>query len=544
MRVEGAPGLTYVPSCANPYLLTTVVREFWGRADATHLSDCGAVWNMYVPSPSGNFFANGSLPLAAAAALNAGMDQNSNTISPSHLWLALAGGLTTPAAVYASAARVLAQRFRLGHFTPLEALPAEWLAPPAEALGSAANRAAASEGVRQGAVLLRNRGGVLPLRAGARLLVTGPTADSVTAAIGDMYGPASALCPDDSSDCWPTLGAALAQENAGGQTTVLPGIAMLANDTEGWGPAVAAAGSAALDASVLALGTDRSVAGEGSDRADIGLPGVQLQFALAVLAAAARAGTPVVLVLVHNLPVSIDALLEGGGGGGGVAAAVDAWAPTTHCSALAELLFGRSAGGWGRSVLTVYPAAYAQAVALLDMGFPATPASAGRGYRYYDGRAGAPLVRFGEGLSGYSTFSLSCAVGGGGGGGGGVPAGGSVAVNCTVTHTGGPGGDEVLLVMHRPGPDVVARVGGAHPLPLAALRDFQRVSVGAGGAGSVAFALSVNASLAYTNEVGAQVLYPGTHYVDVWNGNTENVTLAVEVTGDAAVTVSAPPLPF
>ncbi len=82
------PG-AYIPSCANPYLLTTgeegvntprlscivyvynrrpcmpgtslgcsvstshrstlllaVVREYWNRPEATHLSDCGAVWNM------------------------------------------------------------------------------------------------------------------------------------------------------------------------------------------------------------------------------------------------------------------------------------------------------------------------------------------------------------------------------------------------------------------------------------------------------------------------------------------------------------------
>ncbi len=38
------PNGTYVPSCANEYLLNDVVREYWNRPDATHLSDCGAVW--------------------------------------------------------------------------------------------------------------------------------------------------------------------------------------------------------------------------------------------------------------------------------------------------------------------------------------------------------------------------------------------------------------------------------------------------------------------------------------------------------------------
>jgi hypothetical protein len=43
---------------------------------------------------------------------------------------------------------------------------------------------------------------------------------------------------------------------------------------------------------------------------DIGLPGLQSPFALSVLAAAALAKVPVVLVLVHNLPVSFDELVQ------------------------------------------------------------------------------------------------------------------------------------------------------------------------------------------------------------------------------------------
>jgi len=513
MRVEGTPGdPVYVPSCANRYLLTEVVREFWGRPDATHLSDCGAVINMFWAPPKGNGYTNGSLVAAAAAALNAGMDQNSNTISPAHLWLALAQGLTAPAAVFGAAGRVLAQRFRLGQFDPLEALPPPLLRFGAADIGTAANREAAAEGVRQGAVLLKNGGGgappPLPLAVGSRVLVVGPTALSVTAAIGDIYGSSGAVCPDGSNDCWPLPGEAIAQENVGGTTVILPGITILGNDTAGWGPAIAAAGSGGFDAIVLCLGTDRSVAGEGKDRDDIGLPGVQEAFSLAVLAAAR--GTPVVLLLVHNLPVSFGALLAAPSP---PAAIVDTWAPTTNSGALAELLFGK-ANKWGRATLTVYPRAYQDAVSLFDMGNAPSPTNAGRSYRYYDGRAGAPLVRFGEGLSGYSTFALSCARAGGGG----DP--GVVGVACNVTHTGGPAGDEVLMVFHRPGPDVVARVAGAHPLPLLALRDFGRLSLAAGGAAGISFELAVNKSLAFVNAAGASVVYPGTHYLDVFNGNS------------------------
>ena len=508
--------------------MTSVIREYWGRADATHLSDCGAVVNMYWPTPRGNGYTNGSFAAAAAAALNAGMDQNSNTVSPSHMWQALAQGLTTPAAILSAAARVLAQRFRLGHFDPLESQAALLAYGPAD-IGTAANHEAAQEGVRQGTVLLKNDRAVLPLRMGTSLLVLGPTALSRTAASGDIYGAGGAVCPDGSVNCWPLPGEAIAEENVGGTTNVLSGVSILTNDTAAWGPAVAAAGQPGLGAIVLCLGTDRSVAGEGSDRSDISLPGVQEQFALAVLTAAASTNTPVVLLLIHNLPVSLDALFSAPVP---PAAIVDAWAPTTNSDAIAQLLFGK-ANRWGRSVLTVYPAAYQNYVSLYDMGNAPSPTNAGRSYRYYDGRAGKALVRFGEGLSGYSTFSLACALMG--------QTSSEVNVGCNITHTGGPGGDEVLMVFHRPGPDVVAKVGGAHPLPLMALRDFARTSLPVGGVQGVSFTLALNTSLTFVNGEGASVLYDGEHLLDVWNGNDQNATLSVQVQGGGIV--RSPPLP-
>ncbi len=120
---------------------------------------------------------------------------------------------------------------------------------------------------------------------------------------------------------------------------------------------------------------------------DIGLPGLQSSFALAVLAAAASAHVPVVLVLVHNLPVSFDELVQVGqwqayeecrwrergstcnrprlttslhsshwqpanATYAPVAAIVDAWAPTMHAPVIAEAIFGL-VNRWGKAVLTV-----------------------------------------------------------------------------------------------------------------------------------------------------------------------------------------------
>ena len=552
MAIEGAPGpLSYIPSCADPYILTTVVREYWARPDATHLSDCGAVINMVNPHPKGNGFVSlNNFSGAAAVSVNAGMDQNSNTISPSHMSAALAEKLTTETIVRAAAARVLAQRLRLGHFDALEVTPSSLLSLGPTDVGTAAARATADEGVRQGVTLLRNIDGVLPLRRGSRIAVVGPTSLSVTAAIGDIYGPSSAICPDDSDSCWPLIGPAISDANVGGTTNVVLGVQMLKNDSS-WAAALAAVDG--VDVVILTLGTDRTVAGEGSDRKDIGLPGVQSSFALAVLerAAAATPPIPVVLLFVHNLPVSFDELLVPARSGfAPPSAIVDTWAYTSHGAQLAELLFG-GVNGFGRATLTVYPHAYQDTVDLFDMSMTprsasaVTSASAGRSYRFYDGSVGAPLVRFGEGLSGFSTFDLSCASDASS-----ISAGNAVTLSCNVTHLTGPAGDEVLMVFHRPGADIIAAVGDTHPLPLSALRDFERIAVSSTGnnaaAVPVTFNINANSSLCFTNQVGAQILYAGTHYLDIWNGNSNNITIAITVTtpGDSPLVINAPPLPW
>jgi hypothetical protein len=83
------------------------------------------------------------------------------------------------------------------------------------------------------------------------------------------------------------------------------------------------------------------------------------------------------------------------------------------------------------------------------------------------------------------------------------------------------------MVYHRPSSDIISRVNNAHPLPLKALVDFQRVSVSAGNIETVQFNIPIEEALGFINEDGATALYPGTHYFDICNGNTGNVTLSI-----------------
>ena len=532
MRIEGTPGLVYVPSCSDKYLLTDIVRTYWNRSDATHLTDCGAVWNQAIPESGGGNGYVSNLTLAAAASINAGCDMNSNTVTPTQLGLAVELGLVDASTIRDTAARVLAQRFRVGQFDPLETPAAQpLLALGAADIGTAASRAAAADGVAQGIVLVKNDNGALPIAPGKRVALLGPQGNSFGALLGDCY--CSGYCAEGSA-CFPSLETAVTNANVGGTTVTFAGCTTNGGNDTSWSAAIAAV--AASDVVILALGTDTGTAQEGGDRSSIGLPGLQEAFGVAVLQAAAAAKVPVVLLLLHNLPASFDLLVRPADGSyKPVDAIVDAWAPNAYADTVAAALFGRI-NRFGKSTMTVYPKAYASAVSIFEYSMTKPP---GRSYRYYDGSAGAPLIAFGEGKS-YSTFFVACA-------GALAPGEPLVQIGCNVSNTAGPDGDEVLMVYHRPSPAIVGRVAGSHPLPLRALVDFERVSVAARAVGAVAFSIPVAEALSFVNEDGATVLYPGTHFLDVSNGNGVNITIAVVFESAAgssnAVIVKAPPKP-
>lgn len=340
---------------------------------------------------------------------------------------------------------------------------------------------------------------------------------------GDYY--ADAVCPGASPgwskgtyDCVPTINASITALNVGGTTVSYAGVTVSGNDTT-WSQALEAAAGA--DVTVMVLGTDQTIAGEGTDRTDIGLPGLQAAFGAAVVAAAA--GKPVVMILISSFPVSFDSLLQP------VPSIVVGYAPGFGAPAIAAALFGSNR--WGRAVLTVYPHAYQNAVALNDFSMAPTATNPGRSYRYYSGSAGQPLVRFGEGLT-YSNVSVAC------NGGFVTPGGDAIQVSCGISTSSAsnPAGDQVLMVYHRVSSDIIARIGASHPVPLSTLVDFQRVTVPSGVVTGLpaSFTLDAPTALSLVDATGASVLYQGLHYLDVWDGGANNVTIAIEVPAAAA----------
>jgi len=156
----------------------------------------------------------------------------------------------------------------------------------------------------------------------------------------------------------------------------------------------AVAAARAADAAVVVVGLDADWETEGSDRADLSLPGRQAELVERVAAANPRT----VVVLNCGSPVDVDWLDR-------VPAALCLWYPGQECgNALASVLFG-DVDAAGRLPQT-WPARVEQSPV-----YPFPPRD-GRlryregvfmGYRYYEAAEAVPRFSFGHGLS-YTTF--------------------------------------------------------------------------------------------------------------------------------------------
>ncbi|KAF2142750.1 glycoside hydrolase family 3 protein [Aplosporella prunicola CBS 121167] len=376
-----------VPTCADPYLLQTILREHWGWTDEEQwvTSDCDSIQNIYLPhewSPTRE--------QAVADALNAGTDLNCGTYYPKYLPGAYAQGLINDTTLDRALIRQYSSLIRLGYFDPPEAQPYRQLnfnnvsTPEAEAL---AYRAAA-----EGIVLLKNDGALpLALNASTSLALIGDWANATTQLQGNYAGQAPYLHSP--------LHAAQARNltvhyaaGPGGQGDPT---------TNSWDAAWAAADAA--DVIVYVGGLDISVEAEGLDRNSIAWSPPQLD----MISALAAQGKPTVVLamgagqldsapLVANPNVS--AILWGGvpGQAGG--------------DALIDVLLGDKAPA-GRLPVTQYPASYIAEIAMTEMalrpangsGEDGASASPGRTYMWYTGR---PTFPFGAGLH-YTTFNAS-----------------------------------------------------------------------------------------------------------------------------------------
>jgi beta-glucosidase len=168
------------PACANLRLLGEILRGQWGFPGYV-VSDCGAIGDIY----QGHKVV-ATEEEAAARAVKAGTDLDCGT-EYSALVPAVRQKLITEAEIDTSLRRLLTARFKLGMFDPPERVPYAQI--PYSVNDSQEHRALALEAARKSIVLLKNEGGVLPLRKGLKTIaVIGPDADNLDVLLGNYHG--------------------------------------------------------------------------------------------------------------------------------------------------------------------------------------------------------------------------------------------------------------------------------------------------------------------------------------------------------------------
>lgn len=180
-------------------------------------------------------------------------------------------------------------------------------------VGAPAHRAIARRAVRQSVVVLKNDGGVLPLRRGARIALVGARADD----IGAQCGGWTVSWQGRRGDTTPgtTLRRAIqdAVDAGGGHLDFAEGTA----------------GVSGADVAVVVVGEDPYAEGRG-DRAHPLLAASEQ----ALVAEARRAGKPVVVVLLCGRPLVLGSVV------GDASALVCAWLPGTEGAGVVDVLFG------------------------------------------------------------------------------------------------------------------------------------------------------------------------------------------------------------
>jgi beta-glucosidase len=448
-----------IPATASHFLLTTELRDRLGFKGVV-ISDYGDV-----PALANNYHVAADFPGAIAKAVNAGVDVS---MTPSDfvgwqngLQQDVARGLVSVDRINQSVRRILRLKFSLGLFD--HPYVDESRADAAVTAGRDATRKAAQESI----TLLRNDNNLLPLKAGAKLVVTGPSADSMTNQLGGwsvswqgVFGAGHVCCVGPPDQIPPG-------------TTVLSGLSAVDSNVvykPNQADAVTAAGSA--DAVVVVVGEKAYAEGLGDNPAPA-LPADQKALVSALLAT----GKPVVVVVVAGRPLGL-------GPAGDAPALLMAYQGSTEAGAgVADVLFGAvnpsghlpvswpsEADTPGGDFCGTCPSPLGDQPKVFDQ-LPDTGSGQGHAYN--------PRFPFGFGLS-YTTFST-----GGLAATGTVSRNGSVDVTLTVTNTGPRAGTDVVPVyVHQPVSDVV--------VPPQRLVAFARVSLDPGRSTTVKLSFPVS----------------------------------------------------
>ncbi|WP_400077520.1 beta-xylosidase [Winogradskyella sp. R77965] len=394
--------------------------------------------------------------------------------------------------------RILTAKYKLGLFdTEPKAIDTETVNA-----GRKEHQEFSYEMAKKAMILLKNDNNLLPLDINSikSLAVIGPNAHEEQPAKGtySLLGGYSGLPPYYTS----VLEGLTSKTEGKVKINYAKGCDLLSNSKEGFLEAIAAAKKS--DAVVLVVGGSRKTVGEGADRSNLDLYGVQNELVEAIH----KTGKPVIVVLINGRPLTINYIAEN------IPSILETWYLGMRSGdAIADAIFGDTNPG---GKLTV---SFPRDVGQVPVTYLERPDFIGSGKGLYKDADKSPLYPFGFGLS-YTTFKYS------------TPklenetinADGSTKVFVDVTNTGEREGDEVIQMYVR---DDYASVGRYLKL----LKGFERVTLKPGETKTVSFNLGFD-ELNVLNQDMKKVVEPGTFTISVGTSSVEKdlqkITLKVK----------------
>jgi len=496
-----------VPATGNKWLMTDLLRNQWGF-DGFVATDYTAINEMTAHGM-------GDDAQVSALALNAGIDQDMvGEIFLRNLAQNLKDGTVTQAQIDLACRRILEAKWKLGLFEDPYRYTNEKRAKATMMKKEFVDDARVI--ARKSLVLLKNSNNTLPLKKQGTIALIGPLATRQRDMIGSWSGAGDwkqAVSLEQGIKNAVGSGVKVVTAQGANFTDDEQMIARLnahggelnvdkRTSEEMIREAVQVAQQA--DVIVAAVGESQGMTGEAASRADIGLPGQQLE----LLKALKKTGKPLVLVLMNGRPLTLpwedknaDAILE-------------TWfAGSQAGNAIADVLFG------GYNPAGKLTATFPQHVGQVPLYY--NHKMTGRPYqgvaldkyksRYMD-VSNDPLYPFGFGLS-YTSFEygkpeLSTTT---------LAMNGTLEVKVTVKNTGNYDGEEVAQLYIR---DMV----GSISRPVQELKGFQKVMLKKGESRTLTFRLTPE-DLKFYNTDLKFAAEPGDFQVMV-GGNSRDVQMA------------------
>src|SRR5882757_4225723 len=306
-----------IPATASHYLLTSLLRDRMGFKGVV-ISDYGDVGAL-----ASTYHMAADLAGAAALAINAGVDIAMLPFNADQWQTAVqqdvANHSISVSTINQAVSRILTLKFQLGLFDhpTVDASKAD--------AAVTAGRDQTLKAAQESMTLLRNQNNALPLSASSKLVVTGPSADSMTNQLGGwsvswqgVFGAGHVCCMGPANQIPPG-------------TTVLKGLqAADPNVTYDPGQSAAVSDAASADAVVVAVGEKAYAEGLGDNPSPQLAPDQQ-----ALVSALEATGKPVIVVVIAGRPLGL-------GPAENASAVLMAYQGSTEAgTAVADTIFGK-----------------------------------------------------------------------------------------------------------------------------------------------------------------------------------------------------------